>query len=361
MIILGGINKLTYKYVYPKFANKNDNYICPECNKDLVLKQGDIRIHHFAHKKDNNPCNYYSNPSESQIHKDAKMLLKQLLELNIDIKIIRKCNNNKCIVKEKNIKYKIPKLDKSSNVILEYKFKYNNNIKFADVAYIENDDIICLFEIYNTHKTNENDRPEPWFEIDAIDLITQMNEVNNINKLTIKCIRNKKCDKCDAKEKEDKISFYNDKLKTCQSKLGKEKYEKIITLINNNINFIYSNFFLNKENYYWIDINHPKTNDKISFNLKKGEVIYDNLNIGNKDGQGHNKGNYLLDDIINWHNSLINPFKICMSCNRVLKKEKNKYNCYNIYCELSSDFGKCSRCLNIPELKEKCNKCNKNI
>ena len=31
-------------------------------------------------KIDDDPCNYYNKPSESQIHKDAKMLLKVLLE-----------------------------------------------------------------------------------------------------------------------------------------------------------------------------------------------------------------------------------------------------------------------------------------
>ena len=80
MIILGAINKITKEYIYPKIANKNDKYICPECNKDLILKQGSIRIHHFAHAKDNQKCNYYDKPSESQIHKDAKMLLKKILE-----------------------------------------------------------------------------------------------------------------------------------------------------------------------------------------------------------------------------------------------------------------------------------------
>ena len=30
---IGAINKLTGDYVYPKIANKKDEYICPECNK----------------------------------------------------------------------------------------------------------------------------------------------------------------------------------------------------------------------------------------------------------------------------------------------------------------------------------------
>ena len=81
ILSLGAINKLTGEYVYPKIANKKEEYICPECNKDLILCQGEIRVHHYRHKVDNvNPCHHYSNPTEAQIHKDAKLLLKDLLE-----------------------------------------------------------------------------------------------------------------------------------------------------------------------------------------------------------------------------------------------------------------------------------------
>ena len=34
-IALGAINKITGEYIYPKIANKNDKYICPDCDKDL--------------------------------------------------------------------------------------------------------------------------------------------------------------------------------------------------------------------------------------------------------------------------------------------------------------------------------------
>jgi len=183
MIILGAINKITKEYIYPKIANKDDQYICPECNKDVILKQGSIRIHHFAHSKDNQKCNYYDKPSESQIHKDAKMLLKKILENEHNIKFIRKCNNNCCIKK-----YKIPQFSDTSEILLEYKFNFNNSNKFADVAYIDNNEIVCLFEIYHTNKTKENDRPEPWFEINATELINQINNIDN-NKIKISCIR----------------------------------------------------------------------------------------------------------------------------------------------------------------------------
>ncbi len=70
MLSLGAINKVNGEYVYPRIANKKDAYICPECNKDLILCQGTKRVHHFRHKVDCiDPCRHYSNPTETQIHK----------------------------------------------------------------------------------------------------------------------------------------------------------------------------------------------------------------------------------------------------------------------------------------------------
>ena len=195
LLKLGAIDKLTNKYVYPKIANKNNDYLCPDCNKELILCHGDIRIPYFRHKIDNiNPCNYYLKPSESQIHKDAKLLLKTLLENKSNISIIRKCIS--CDNKDK---YKIPEFDETSQIILEYKLEYNG-LKIADAAFIDNNDLICIFEIYNTHKTENLSRPDPWFEIDAQKFIKLVNDNNNDN-LIIPCIRSTMCNKCEYKKK----------------------------------------------------------------------------------------------------------------------------------------------------------------
>ena len=79
MILLGAINKITKEYIYPKIAKKDDQYICPECNKDLILKQGSIRIHHFAHSKDNQKCNYYDKPSDRIVYIYRKYIQVSLL------------------------------------------------------------------------------------------------------------------------------------------------------------------------------------------------------------------------------------------------------------------------------------------
>jgi predicted RNA-binding Zn-ribbon protein involved in translation (DUF1610 family) len=54
---LGAFIKNTTKYVYPAVANKSEKYVCPDCNKDLILRKGQIRINHFAHYKSDSPCN----------------------------------------------------------------------------------------------------------------------------------------------------------------------------------------------------------------------------------------------------------------------------------------------------------------
>jgi len=212
VLSLGAINKLTNEYVYPKIANKKDGYICPECNKDVILCQGEIRAYHFRHKVDSvNPCHNYSNPTETQIHKDAKILLKSLLERKIPTSFIRKC----CCCKN-NEESEIPEISETSNIQLEYRFEYNG-VKIADVAYIDDGELLCIFEIYNTHKTCSENRPEPWFEIDAKTLIKIAND-NHLTSLKIPCIRCEKCDDCiETEEKRLKIQnlkeqkrFYNE-------------------------------------------------------------------------------------------------------------------------------------------------------
>lgn len=209
LLSLGAINKSTGKYVYPKIANKKDEYICPDCNKDLILCQGEIRNSHYRHKSDNvNPCYHFSNPTETQIHKDAKILLKTLLERKVYITFVRNCFNCK-----KNEEYEIPEMTETSKIEIEYRFDFNGQ-KIADVAYIDDGDILCIFEICNTHKTCGENRPEPWFEVNAEALINMAND-NNITELKLTCIRYEKCEDC--------INYENANLK----ELNIEKYVRI--------------------------------------------------------------------------------------------------------------------------------------
>ena len=188
--LLGAINKKTGEYIYPKIANKKDDYSCPDCDKNLIFCHGKVKVPYFRHCVDEyNPCNYYDKPNESQIHKDGKLLMKKLLEDKTEISLVRKC-----ISCDGDDVFDIKEMGDTSKIKIEYTFEYNGK-KIADVAYVDDNKIKYIFEICNTHKTDEEKRPEPWFEIDALTLINKANE-NYQNSLKISCIRCKKCSKC---------------------------------------------------------------------------------------------------------------------------------------------------------------------
>ena len=197
---MGAINKTTNKYEYPKIANKINKYKCPFCEKNVIFRNGKIKQPHFAHYKSNNHCSYYEKPNETQIHKDAKLLMKTLLDNKNKILFYRECYE--CLLEENTIfEYKITDNDYNKNTIasMEYRFNYNNSNRSADVVLVENKNIKYIFEICYKNKTKEENRPEPWFEIKAETLINETNSGKNINEegeIEIECIRHYKCDYC---------------------------------------------------------------------------------------------------------------------------------------------------------------------
>ena len=264
LIRLGAINKITSQYTTPSHANKQDEFICIDCGNDVIIRQGKIRIHHFAHCKEDIKCNFYSSPNESQIHKNAKILLKYILENKIQLTIKSKCN--KC----NNIdEYDIPEISESSSIIVEYRFDYNG-VKIADIAYIEDNEILCIFEIYNTHKTQTENRPEPWFELDAKNIIESFNNYD-LQKIQLQCIRNKTCDDCInqaitlEKQLEKGIIYFNQRGAGC----GKT-YESI-QLIQNDKRFI------EKETYIYLTKMHSAK--EVIYNELKEQEIRGQLNI----------------------------------------------------------------------------------
>ncbi len=318
VLTLGGINKNTKEYIYPIIANKIDNYICPECEKDIILCKGKFIKPYFRHNIDNLPCNHYNNPTETQIHKDAKNLLKTLLLNKTHLSFIRKCNCCK-----NNEIFEIPNISEISKIILEYRFEFNGT-KIADIAYIENSKIIYIFEICNTHRTCKDKRPEPWFEINAEKLIQLVNNNDKLSKLEIPCIREEKCKECIENDKNKIMNkelalnklydflnkgieippFYYHSLQFGEVKKnikyndqtfdlilylidGDDKYEfYYISIIDNNSN-IYN--FINEQNYasdnisiYYININwvlsqqtHPKVISYVaSFDLYNNNLDY---------------------------------------------------------------------------------------
>lgn len=193
---LGALHKTLKTYTHPSLASKKEKYICPDCTKDVILCQGNKNKAHFRHFAENFSCGHFSHPTESQIHKDAKLLLKQLLERKVEITLKRRCKV--CHLYEESI---IPELSESSSIELEYGFEFNGR-KVADVAYVD-EDFLCIFEICFSHKTEDEDRPEPWFEIEAVSFLQLANNLTpETTKLTIPCMRKRQtCDDCLNKKK----------------------------------------------------------------------------------------------------------------------------------------------------------------
>jgi len=190
--LIGALNKENNQLVLAKDANKQTEYICIGCKEDLIFKKGEINTPHFAHKPHSN-CLYFCNNSseESQIHKTAKQLLKEILINKQSLIISKKCEMCLSECDEEIIN------DPDKNIELEYNFIHNGN-RIADVAYLVNDKIKYIFEICHTHKTEEQNRPEPWFEFDAMELIELYNLYffNDDNSFHLNCVRKNVCSNC---------------------------------------------------------------------------------------------------------------------------------------------------------------------
>ena len=193
----GALDKDSKKFIEPKFAEKRKDYSCPDCKRDVFVKKGEIKIPHFAHKSDpENRCTYNRNPSIKQQHRNAQLKLKEILNNGLKINIRRRCLCGICgyingtIVNSHLGEGKI-----------EYRFIFNNSPKYADVALIDGDSILCIFEVVDTHYTREEDRPDPWFEIHA-------NEINNIEsdskEIVLTCLRQIRSPEC-IKDEEERI------------------------------------------------------------------------------------------------------------------------------------------------------------
>ena len=193
---MGAINIQSELYEYPLIASKERKYKCPECKRPVIFRKGKIKQPHFAHYKSKNPCSYYDRPTEDQIHKDGKSLMKTLLINKNNICFYRNCSSCK-----KQLQHHIT-MDHYTNseAIEEFKFDHNNsNRRRADVALLQNGIMTFIFEIYHTSRTKEENRPEPWVEIDAYKLIKNINSnepVNDNDYIHIECIRDYTCDSC---------------------------------------------------------------------------------------------------------------------------------------------------------------------
>lgn len=187
----GAIDKTTRYLVDPVSALKRTIYECPDCKRDVFVRKGNIKIPHFAHRKDkDNPCTYYNrNPSSEQRHKNAQLKLKQFLERGKEIEIGRRCACGCGWMSYWGIA-----VSKGEIVKCEHRFKFNESNKSADVAVLtQSMNIGCIFEIVHKHYTLETDRPEPWHEIRADEINAIPSDIEHV---VLTCIREKVRPEC---------------------------------------------------------------------------------------------------------------------------------------------------------------------
>jgi hypothetical protein len=190
-----GANDILNTFVPVAFGKRGGKYTCPICKNPVSFAKGEIILPYFKHTGTGGGCSFYNNEQigndrdgggESACHYNAKYQLKYMLENN-NLNITHKC-------KMCNVLNETVINNKETTVIIEYVMLYNDfNIK-ADVALLNNNnELLYIFEVFYTHKTNENDRPEPWFELSAED-INNMDASNRC--CLLNCYREYNCGEC---------------------------------------------------------------------------------------------------------------------------------------------------------------------
>ena len=183
---------LNDEYCLPCNAENGLKYTCPGCGEPVIVRKGDIRIHHFAHKSGERDCKFYDHPGEGEIHKLVKHMIADLLRKKKIKKVVTKCSyrddSNGCNklngqyrihVSEKHVNYgtsetydHLINYEEGDEIITEYRV---NEKCIVDVALINNGRLKYVFEICDTHKTTRDETPEPWFEIDAKQFLEKTN------------------------------------------------------------------------------------------------------------------------------------------------------------------------------------------
>lgn len=187
-------NLSTMKLEHPFEASKDKKYSCPDCTRKIKFCKGEKNVPYFSHYKSTNPCNFFEKPSESEKHSNAKNLLRDRLLQRDPLLFYSECK--RC---DEKINHPIS-YSEHSTPVLEYQFVFNGKKRVADVVLLNGNEIEIVFEIYSTHKTNANDRPEPWYEIKADDMLT-LSKIHG--KYEYKCIRNSVCQECIDKQNEE--------------------------------------------------------------------------------------------------------------------------------------------------------------
>lgn len=239
----GAINIQTGEYSLARYSIKSQEYKCPSCDEKLKLKKGTKRRHHWCHYNQDTKCDFYFKNDdntnneklhESLIHKECKSILKKMMKEK-SVTISRKCATGQCDI---SLNIILEPLNENCILIEEYPLNFINTIGInrkirADLVRIENDKLIEIYEIYATHQTREEDRPNNinWYEFNTDQIYEKYNDENYYlnDTIILNCCRHIiKCDECINEEKKilKRMNLLKEQLIQKELEMKKEEEEK---------------------------------------------------------------------------------------------------------------------------------------
>jgi len=188
----------------PETAEKGKNYYCPSCENSVILKRGDFKIPHFAHKN-TDACN-----QETILHKTAKQLIVEVISEwksgKIDAPILkRECKTCRRPIDDQSLP------DKVEYAVPEYRTSHGFVV---DIALMVANEPAAAIEIRVTHAVDENKAdslPIPFIELEGQKVID--------NPYIWEPIRDNNLRYPPCKTCEEKIEQYEVKIKRSPNKL----------------------------------------------------------------------------------------------------------------------------------------------
>lgn len=147
----------------PYTAKKRKHYFCPACKDTVILRKGEIKKPHFAHKA-SETCN-----QETILHKTAKQLIVDAISDWKTDKIDAPVLKRTCEICRQSKDQPLP--DKVEDAILEYRMSEGF---IVDVALMVGNQPAAAIEIKVTHAVDKNKAKllsSPFIEVDGQKII----------------------------------------------------------------------------------------------------------------------------------------------------------------------------------------------
>lgn len=130
-------------------AEKGQDYSCIECGQRMIVRQGKIRVEHFAHYTSTVTCN-----GESALHKAGKAMIKQMIQGGIE-------RGEKILLKPRcKVCGRINKIDDFpigwDSVELEYSLRLPDRLIRPDIVVFKDNYPSLLIEVVVSHAPEDD-------------------------------------------------------------------------------------------------------------------------------------------------------------------------------------------------------------